>query len=246
MDLSRCFATIFNPRFANFSGSCSSSRAERATARDGGSRCPGHEGAPHAGESTLARAACFSRCLERHEKSHAGGEVRSGAGGPGWMTVWSRIQAKRRLPHRSGGLLASALLGVEALLHGLRGLKFEHLLRGDLDRLACPGISPFSCPALDDLEAPEAEDRDLLALTGGLGNGLEYPVDEVARMGFGELELFSKGLDEIVLVHHGVSGWIRRHSPGIRSFVNCHRQAHRPLGSIHRPSAARSFSAPAT
>ena len=43
----------------------------------------------------------------------------------------------------SGGLLAGALLGIEAFLHGPGGFELEHLLGGDLDSLTGPGIAPL-------------------------------------------------------------------------------------------------------
>src|SRR5215204_1564436 len=91
--------------------------------------------------------------------------------------------ARRLKAHRSGCLLAGALSGVEAFLHGLGGFELEHLPGGDLDGLTGLRIATLAGTPLDHLELAKAVDRDLLAPVGSLGHLLEDAVNQVSRVG---------------------------------------------------------------
>ena len=89
-------------------------------------------------------------------------------------------------------LLPPAPLGVQALLHGLGGLKLQHLPGSDLHSLASPGIPAFPSSPFDDFEPSEPEDRDLFALVGGIRDLPEDAVHKVACVGLRELELLGQ------------------------------------------------------
>ena len=96
------------------------------------------------------------------------------------MFPFGLIQNRPAAKTRWGGPVNLRLL--DGVLQSLAGLESGQLRSLDGDFLAGLGVAALACGALADLKGAEADQRDLVALLQGVGDGVQGAVDFLVRL----------------------------------------------------------------
>lgn len=148
------------------------------------------------------------------------------------------------MPAPKFGNLEYAL--VQRVLKPLTRLELWLLRRGNINFLACPRISALTSGAVGDREGAETDQANIIALLESASHGIQYRVDSLRGIRFGNTRVISDRGNEIVLVHVSPPMWRQEKfgrclcSAGRRTLERCFstRQSLRPskIKVFHRIS----------